>query len=102
VSTEAKAIDKITESTKIADTLHGAIKAISAMTASDTLTNIIRLVALLFMSIGWILLRKRLTRVLIQKAKELSELEKDELRKYLASIHERVDDSIVTDLEQGF
>lgn len=95
-------VDQIKQATEIAGTFQGAIKAITSIASSDAVTNIIKIVAMLFMGIGWFLLKRRITNVLIKRAKELSEHEKQELRDYLASIQERTDDSVVTDLEQGF
>jgi len=98
----SETMEQIKSATKVADTFQKSIKAITSIATSDAMTNIIRVVAMLLMGIGWLLLRKRLTKILVERARELSEHEKEELRRYLASIQERTDDSVVTDLEQGF
>ena len=95
-------VEKIKSTIDVARTLQGAIKAVSSIASGGITTNIIRIVAILLLGVGWFLIRKRVTKILIQKAKELSEYEKAELKKYLAAIQDRSDDSVVTDLEQGF
>ena len=95
-------IGKVKEAAEIASTFQKTLKSITSIASSDAITNIIRVVAMLFLGIGWFLLKKRLTKILVEKARQLSEHEKEELRQYLASIQEGSDDSIVTDLEAGF
>lgn len=95
-------VEEVKKTVDVANTLQTSIKAIANVASSDTVSNVIRIVALLLMGLGWFLIKGRLKKILIEKANELSEHERQELKDYLAGIQNRTDDSVVTDLEQGF
>ena len=65
-------------------------------------SNIIRLVVLLALYIAWKLISRELKKILVEKAKKLSEYEREKLREYLASIAEGDRSEVVISLEEGF
>ncbi len=95
-------LEQVKKEAAIAKGFHNAYLAVIGVAKGGMVSNIVRVVALLLLGVGWLLLRKHLVNLNIERARALSEREKEELKKYLTEIGSGADDVIVTDLENGF
>lgn len=90
-------VDEIKDSEQKVKNFQKSYDAITSIAKDGLASNIIKLIAMLFLGLGWLFMRKQIRKKNIERATELSEVERKNLKKYLLSIE--ADDSIVTDLE---
>jgi hypothetical protein len=95
-------LEEIKKEAKIGQTFQNAYLAVIGIAKGGMVSNVVRIIALLLLGAGWLFLRKHLIDLNIERARQLSEREREELKKYLAEISTGSDDVIVTNLESGF
>jgi predicted ATP-grasp superfamily ATP-dependent carboligase len=95
-------LEDIKKEANVAKTFQAAYTAVINVAQGGMVSNVVRVIALLLLGAGWLILRKNLIDRNIERAKQLTAQEQEELKKYLTQISSGSDDVIVTDLENGF
>lgn len=95
-------IKTIKKNYDVANTFTKVYKAVVNVCSGGTFSNIVKIILLTMLGIAYKLFMKKIEEYNIREAKKLSLEEQEDLRKYLEEINKNNDDSIVTDLENGF
>lgn len=97
-----EALDKIKDVTEKATGFKKYFDAIVGVAKAGTTGNIIKVIAVLFISFGFFIIKRIIRKIKIDAAAQLTEKERQELQKYLDEINQNNDDGRVDDLDGDF
>lgn len=76
--------------------------AVVNIASGSVVSNVIKGIGVLFLTIGWFIVRRIIKKIRIDMAAQLTEQERRELEDYLNRINRRNDDTGIDDLEDDF
>lgn len=76
--------------------------AIVNIAGGSVVSNVIKGVGVLLLTIGWFIVKRIIKKIRIDMAAQLTEQERQELQEYLDRINDRNDDSGIDDLDDDF